>query len=76
MELETRTKSLANNLVTHLGEIVNSEKIETKEGLEDEILESGRDYSLDHILADKKFFDLVAMVKKDFDLGFKQFSYY
>jgi hypothetical protein len=76
MELETRTKSLAINLLTHLGEIVNSEKIETKEQLEDEILESGRDYSLRHILADRKFFGLVAMVKKDFDIGFKQFSYY
>jgi hypothetical protein len=46
-----------------------------KEELE-EILESGRDYSLSHILTDKKFFDLVKMVKKDFDIGFKQFSNY
>lgn len=58
----------------HIGEVVNSEKIDTKEELEDEILESGRDYSLRHILADKKFFELVKTVK-EFDIGFKQFSY-
>ena len=38
-ELETRVKSLTNDLVTHLGEIVNSEKIETKEKLEDEVFD-------------------------------------
>jgi len=38
-ELEIRTKSLTNDLVTRLGEIVNSKKIETKEQLEDEILQ-------------------------------------
>jgi hypothetical protein len=55
---------------------VNSAKIKTKEKLEDEILENGRDYSLRYILADKKFFELVKTVKEEFDTGFKQFSYY
>jgi len=76
MKLETRIKSLANDLVTHLGEIVNSEKIETKEQFEHEILEYGRDYSLRYILSDKKFFELVKTVKEKFDIGFKQFSHY
>jgi len=76
LKLETRMKSLANDLVTHLGEMVNSEKIETKEQFEHEILEYGRDYSLRYILADKKFFELVKTVKQEFDIGFKQFSHY
>jgi len=76
MKLEARIKSLANDLVAHLGEIVNSEKIETKEQFEHEILEYGRDYSLRYILADKKFFELVKTVKEEFDIGFKQFSHY
>ena len=72
--MEARIKSLANDLVTHLGEIVNFEKIKTKEQLEHELLEYERDYSLRYILADKKFFELVKTVKEEFDIGFKQFS--
>jgi len=76
MKLETRVKSLLNDSDTFLGEIVNSAKIKTREKLEDEILEHGRDYSIHYILADKKFFELVKTVKEEFDTGFKQFSYY
>ena len=56
--LETKLKSLAYDLVSQLGEIVNSEGVKTQEKLEEEILEGNRDYPLRHILKDKKFFDL------------------
>ena len=41
----------------------------------DKIL-SEDDYFLGQILKDKKFFELVKTVKEEFDIGFKQFSYY
>jgi hypothetical protein len=50
--------------------------IENQEELEEEILELGRDYSLRHILKDKKFIELLKSIKSDFDRGYKQFLYY
>lgn len=74
--LEIKIKSLVYDLVSQLGEIVNSERVKTREELEEEILEGNRDYSIRHILRDKKFFDIVIAIKKDFDIGYKQFQYY
>ncbi len=74
--LETKLKSLAYDLVSQLGEIVNSEGVKTQEKLEEEILEGNRDYPLRHILKDKKFFDLARSIKNDFDVGYNQFLYY
>ncbi|MFZ0512579.1 MAG: hypothetical protein WAM14_13305 [Candidatus Nitrosopolaris sp.] len=62
-ELETRIKSLANTLVTRLGEIAISEDIETK---------AQADYPLAAILTDKKLFELVRPMKENFDKGYTQ----
>jgi hypothetical protein len=75
IRLEQKTKLLAFNLVSQLGEIIINSKIESQDKLE-ELFEWGRDYSLRHILKDKRFIELVRAVKKEFDTGYKQFSYY
>jgi hypothetical protein len=64
-QLETKIKSLANTLVTRLGEIATSEDIETK---------AQADYSLAAVLTDKKFRKLVKPMKKNFDVGYYQLS--
>jgi hypothetical protein len=75
--LDSKIKSLAHNLVYQLGEIVKSERVETQKGLEEEILEKGSlDFSIYHILRDKKFFGLIRNIKDEFDIGYKQFLYY
>lgn len=66
---------LAFNIVSQLGEMITNSKIESQDKLED-FLEKGRDYSLRHILKDKKFIELVRAVKKEFDIGYTQFLYY
>jgi hypothetical protein len=76
IDLEIKIKLLTFNLVSQLGEIINAEHIESKEQLEEEILELGRDYSLRHLLSDKKFIESVRNIKEDFDRGYKQFLYY
>jgi hypothetical protein len=76
IELEIKIKLLTFNLVSQLGEIINTEHIENKEQLEEEILEWGRDYSLRHLLKDNKFIELVRNIKSEFDRGYKQFLYY
>lgn len=73
VELEIKIKLLTFNLVSQLGEIIKAEHIESKEQLEEEILELGRDYSLGHLLRDNKFIESVRNVKDDFDAGYKQF---
>jgi hypothetical protein len=75
IRLEEKTKLLAFNLVSQLGEMIINSKIESQDKLED-FLEGGRDYSLSHILNDKQFIELVRAVKKEFDVGYKQFLYY
>ena len=62
-ELETKMKSLATTLVTRLGEIATSEDIETK---------AQADYSLAAFLTDRKFFELVKLMQKNFDKGYAQ----
>jgi hypothetical protein len=74
-QLNTKIESLANTLVTRLGEKVGSKEIKSKEEIE-KILESEYDSFLNHILKDKKFAELVSTVKKNFDLGYRQFLYY
>ena len=66
---------LAFNIVSQLGEMVINSKIESQDKLE-ELFEWGRDYSLRHMLKDKRFIELVRAVKKEFDIGYKQFLYY
>ena len=75
IRLEEKTKLLAFNIVSQLGEMIINSKIESQDKLED-FLELGRDYSLRHILKDKRFIELVRAVKKEFDTGYKQFLYY
>jgi hypothetical protein len=75
IRLEQKTKLLAFNLVSQLGEMITNSKIESQDRLED-FLEKGRDYSLRHVLKDKRFIELVRAVKKEFDIGYKQFLYY
>jgi hypothetical protein len=67
---------LAFNMVSILGEMILNTKIETQEKLEDFIERGGRDYSLLHMLKDKRFMELIREVKKEFDSGYKQFLYY
>jgi hypothetical protein len=73
--LKDKTKLLAFHIVSILGEIVNSKKIKNQDELE-ELFESARDYSLPHLLKDKRFIEIVRAVKKEFDIGYKQFLYY
>lgn len=74
-QLSKKIESLASTLVTRLGELVAYEEIKSKEEIE-KILESIHDYFLSHVLKDKKFFELVSIMKKNFDLGYRQFLYY
>jgi hypothetical protein len=66
---------LAFNIVSQLGEMVINSKIESQDKLE-ELFEWERDYSLRHMLKDKRFIELVRALKKEFDIGYKQFLYY
>jgi hypothetical protein len=75
IRLEEKTKLLAFNIVSQLEEMITNSKIESQDQLED-FLKKGRDYSLSHILKDKRFIELVRAVKKEFDTGYKQFLYY
>ncbi|MGH9965345.1 MAG: hypothetical protein ACRD5E_11040 [Nitrososphaeraceae archaeon] len=74
--LEEKTRLLAFSLVSQLGDLINSYKIQNKEDLEENILEERRDYSLRYMLKDKKIIDLIKDIKVDFDTGYKQFMYY
>ena len=74
--LKEKIKLLAFKLVSQLGYIISDYKIKDKKDLEEELLEEGRDYSLKHILKDKKIIDLINDIKVDFDAGYKQFMYY
>jgi hypothetical protein len=76
IRLEQKTKLLAFNIVSILGEMALNTKIETREKLEDFIERGGRDYSLLYMLKDKRFMELIREVKHEFDTGYKQFLYY
>jgi hypothetical protein len=78
IRLEEKIKLLAFNIVSILGEMIINSKIENQDKLDklEDSLEEGRDYSLRHILKDKRFIELVRAVKKEFDIGYKQFLYY
>jgi hypothetical protein len=57
-----------------LEEMTLDTKIETQEKLEDFIEHEGnRDYSLLHMLKDKRLMELIREVKQEFDTGYKQF---
>jgi hypothetical protein len=73
--LNQKTELLAFNIVSILGNIITNSKIKTQDELED-YLERRVDYSLSHILKDKRFMELVRTVKEEFDTGYKQFLYY
>jgi hypothetical protein len=75
IRLEQKTNFLAFNIVSQLGEMIINSKIESQDQLE-ELFQWGRDYSLRHMLKDKKFIELARAVKKQFDIGYKQFLYY
>jgi hypothetical protein len=75
IRLEQKTKLLAFNIVSILGEVITNRRIESQDKLED-LFEEGRDYSLRHVLKDKRFMELVRTVKQEFDTGYKQFLYY
>jgi hypothetical protein len=75
VRLEDKTKLLAFHIVSILGDIINSFKIKNQDELE-KIFESARDYSLPHLLKDKRFIEIVRAVKEEFDTGYKQFLYY
>jgi hypothetical protein len=75
IRLKEKTKLLAFNLVSRLGDMVIASKIEDQDSLE-YVLRRGRDYSLRQILKDNRLIELVRAVKKDFDTGYKQFLYY
>ena len=68
MSSEQKTKLLAFNIVSQLGEIITNYKIDSQDGLE-ELFEWGRDYSLRGILKDKRFIEIVRAVKEEFDTG-------
>jgi hypothetical protein len=71
IRLEEKTRSLAFSLVTQLGQAVNSLDEEEDEEL---LWSFNRDRSLVYMLKDKRFIELVNTLKKDFDMGYKQFS--
>lgn len=73
--LEEKAKSLVFNIVSSLGDIVDSEKIVYQEQLE-ELFHLQRDVAFLHIVKDKKFFRVLTELRKDFDLGYNQFLYY
>ena len=75
IRLEQKRKLLAFNIVSTLGDTVITFKIESQDRLK-KFLEGGRDYSLRHIMKDRRFFELVTVVKNEFDIGYKQFPYY
>ena len=75
VSLEQKTKLLAFNIISTLGEIVTNSKIDSQDTLE-ELFEKGRDYSLRGILKDKRFIEIVRAVKEEFDTGYQQFLYY
>jgi hypothetical protein len=55
--------------------MITNSKIENQDQLED-FLERSGNYSLRHILKDKRFIELVREVKEEFYTGYKQFLYY
>jgi hypothetical protein len=73
--LEDKTKLLAFHIVSILGDMVNIIKIKNQDELE-KLFESTRDYSLPHLLGDKRFIEIVRAVKEEFDIGYKQFLCY
>jgi hypothetical protein len=73
--LKEKTKLLAFNIASRLGEMITNSKVENQDQLED-FFEKNRNSSISHILKDKKFLRLVREVKEEFDAGYKQFLYY
>jgi hypothetical protein len=73
--LKEKTKLLAFNIASQLGEMITNSRIENQNQLED-FLKKDTNYSLRHILKDKQFNELVRAVKEKFDTGYKQFLYY
>ena len=73
--LKEKTKLLAFNIASKLGEMITNSRIENQNQLED-FLEKDTNYSLRHILKDKQFIEIVRAVKEEFDTGYKQFLYY
>jgi hypothetical protein len=71
IRLEEKTRLLAFSLVTQLGQAVNSLDEEEDEEL---LWSFNRGISLVYMLKDKRFIELVNALKKDFDMGYKQFS--
>jgi hypothetical protein len=73
--LKEKTKLLTFNIASQLGEMITNSRIENQNQLED-LLKKDTNYSLAHLLIDKKFIEIVRAVKEEFDTGYKQFSYY
>jgi hypothetical protein len=74
--LEEKMESLAFSLVSYTGKIIDREKIQSKQQLEEDILECNRDYSLKYMLKDKKIIEQIREIKRNFDIGYQQFMYY
>ena len=55
--------------------MVTNSRIENQDQLED-FLKKDTNYSLAHLLIDKRFIEIVRAVKEKFDTGYKQFLYY
>jgi hypothetical protein len=68
IRLDEKTRLLAFSLVTELGEII-ADSLDREEEFQ-----MNRDKSVDYMLKDKRFIELVSTLKKDFDRGYQQFS--
>lgn len=64
------------NIISQLAEKIINLKVESKDQLEKLLLEGSKGRPLRHLLKDKQFIELVKLVKKDFDIGYKQFLHY
>lgn len=74
--LETKINHLYFEIVSELGAIAKSEQIGNLKQLDECLSHHFIDYSLAHMVKDKKFFRFANPIKDIFELGYKQFLYY
>ena len=55
--------------------MITNSRIENQDQLEN-FLKKDMNYSLAHLLIDKRLIEIIRQVKEEFDTGYKQFLYY
>jgi hypothetical protein len=74
--LENKANQLCFEIVSEIGYFIKSEHIENRKQLEKFLEKNFIDYSLSHILKDKKFIQHVESIKGNFDMGYEHLYFH